>query len=57
MEWRWDGIGFGWNKVGIGRHWLDWGRAAMGWAADCRVQGWDGMGLVGWYRALWDWMG
>ena len=39
-------------EYGCGR-----GRVAMGWAADCRVQGWDGMGLVGWYRALWDWMG
>ena len=31
----------------IGRDWLDWGGMAMGWAADCRVQGWDGMGLDG----------
>ena len=31
----------------IGRDWLDWGGMAMGWAADCRVQGWHGMGLDG----------
>ena len=38
MEWRWDGMGLGWNRVEIRRDWLEWGGMTVGWAAGCRVQ-------------------